>query len=136
MNKADERYNVKVEIPISVILETIFNTDNHDVETLSRWALKYGFVDLKKGKKYGKYGSYKLQKDYTKQSFYVWLDKEERKQYDYEDYLLDEIEKKDKVLDKIKPMLKELNIKLKDILNIGIDIKEISDILELLEEIE
>lgn len=40
------------------------------------------------------------------------------------------------ILDKIKPMLKELNTKLKDILNIGIDIKEIGDILELLEEIE
>ena len=46
MNKASERYNTKVEIPISVILETIFNDDNKDVETLSRWAKHYGFVDL------------------------------------------------------------------------------------------
>lgn len=46
------------------------------------------------------------------------------------------LEKQKEVIDKIKPMLKELNIKIKDILNIGIDIKEISDILELLEEIE
>ncbi len=90
MSDASKRYNTKVEIPISVILETIFSSDNHDVETLSRWALKYGFVDLKekKGHKY-----YQLQDDYTKQSFYVWLDKEERKQYDYENYLIEEIEK-------------------------------------------
>lgn len=88
MNKASERYNTKVEIPISVILETIFNDDNKDVETLSRWAKHYGFVDLieKDGHKY-----YKLQDDYTKQSFYIWLSKEERKQYEYEDYLLDKI---------------------------------------------
>ena len=33
----------------------------------------------------------KLQYDYTKQSFYIWLSKEERKQYEYEDYLLDKI---------------------------------------------
>lgn len=47
-----------------------------------------------------------------------------------------ERDKQKKVINKIKPMLKELNIKIKDILNIGIDIKEISDILELLEEIK
>lgn len=90
MNKASERYNVKVEIPISVILETIFSDDNKDVETLSRWAKKYSFVDLieKDGKKY-----YKLQEDYTKQSFYIWLSKKERKQYDYENYLIDELDK-------------------------------------------
>ena len=88
MNKASERYNTKVEIPISVILETIFSDDNKDVETLSRWAKHYGFVDLieKDEHKY-----YKLQDDYTKQSFYIWLSKEERKQYEYEDYLLDKI---------------------------------------------
>ena len=50
--------------------------------------------------------------------------------------LEDENSKQKEVLDKIKPMLEELNIKIKDILNIGIDIKEISDILELLEEIK
>lgn len=85
---ASERYNTRVEIPISIILETIFNDDNHDVETLSRWAKHYGFVDLieKDSHKY-----YKLQDDYTKQSFYIWLSKEERKQYEYEDYLLDKI---------------------------------------------
>lgn len=106
MNKADERYNTKVEIPISVILETIFSDDNHDVETLCRWAKHYGFVDLIKENEKDKLGYYKLQDDYKKQSFYMWLDKEERKQYDYEDYLLDEIEKKDKVLDKIKEYCK------------------------------
>lgn len=90
MNKATERYNTKVEIPISVVLETIFNDDNHDVETLTRWAKHYGFVDLveKNGHKY-----YQLQNDYKKQSFYIWLSKEERKQYDYEDYLIDENER-------------------------------------------
>ena len=93
MNKASERYNTKVEIPISVILETIFSDDNHDVETLCRWAKHYGFVDLIKKDENDKIGYYKLQDDYTKQSFYIWLSKEERKQYDYEDYLLDEIEK-------------------------------------------
>ena len=86
MNKASERYNIKVEIPISVILETIFSDDNKDVETLCRWAKKYGFVDLE-----DKY--YKLQEDYTKQSFYIWLSKKERKQYDYENYLIDELDK-------------------------------------------
>lgn len=50
--------------------------------------------------------------------------------------VLNYINKQKEVINKIKPMLKELNIKIKDILNIGIDIKEISDILELLEEIE
>lgn len=91
MNKTSERYLTKVEIPISVVLETIFSDDNQDVETLSRWALKYGFVDLIK-EDGDKLGYYKLQDDYTKQSFYVWLSKEERKQYDYEDYLLDKID--------------------------------------------
>lgn len=88
MNEISNRYNVKIEIPISVILETIFSDDNHDVETLTRCAKHYGFVDLieKEGHKY-----YKLQDDYTKQSFYIWLSKEERKQYEYEDYLLDKI---------------------------------------------
>lgn len=96
MNKASERYNIKVEIPISVILETIFSDDNKDVETLCRWAKKYGFVDLE-----DKY--YKLQEDYTKQSFYIWLSKNERKQYDYEDYLLNKIEQ----LEKENKQLKE-----------------------------
>ena len=90
VNKASERYNTKVEVPISVILETIFTDDNHDVETLCRWAKKYGFVDLVED---GDHKYYKLQDDYTKQSFYIWLNKEERKQYDYEDYLTEEVEK-------------------------------------------
>ena len=104
MNKASERYNTKVEIPISVILETIFSDDNHDVETLSRWAKQYGFVDLieKDEHKY-----YKLQDDYTKQSFYIWLSKEERKQYEYEDYLIEELEKYKQTLYKIKKIMKE-----------------------------
>ena len=45
--KATERYSKKVEIPICVILETIFSGDNQDVETLSRYARDYGFVDFK-----------------------------------------------------------------------------------------
>lgn len=104
MNKASERYNTKVEIPISVILETIFSDDNHDVETLTRWAKYYGFVDLieKDEHKY-----YKLQDDYTKQSFYIWLSKEERKQYEYEDYLIEELEKYKQTLYKIKKIMKE-----------------------------
>ncbi len=114
MNKASERYNTKVEIPISVILETIFSDDNHDVETLCRWAKHYGFIDLIKENEKDKLGYYKLQDDYKKQSFYIWLSKEERKQYDYENYLLDEIEKKDKVLDKIKEFCNE-QIKLANI---------------------
>lgn len=93
MNKASERYNTKVEIPISVILETIFSDDNKDVETLCRWAKKYGFVNLE-----DKY--YKLQEDYTKQSFYIWLSKKERKQYDYEDYLLNKNEQLQQRIDK------------------------------------
>ena len=104
MNKASERYNTKVEIPISVILETIFSDDNHDVEILTRWAKHYGFVDLieKDEHKY-----YKLQDDYTKQSFYIWLSKEERKQYEYEDYLIEELEKYKQTLNKIKKIMKE-----------------------------
>ena len=104
-NKIDERYNTKVAIPISIILETIFSSDNRDVETLSRWALKYGFVDLieKDGKKY-----YQLQNDYKKQSFYIWLSKEERKQYDYEDYLIDENEKLKSQLQQKDNIIKEV----------------------------
>ena len=104
MSKASERYNTKVEIPITVILETIFSDDNHDVETLTRLAKHYGFVDLieKDGHKY-----YKLQDDYTKQSFYIWLSKEERKQYEYEDYLIEELEKYKQTLNKIKKIMKE-----------------------------
>ena len=104
MNEISNRYNVKVEIPISVILETIFSDDNHDVETLTRWAKHYGFVDLieKDGHEY-----YKLQDDYTKQSFYVWLSKEERKQYEYEDYLIEKLEKYEQTINKIKKIMKE-----------------------------
>ena len=107
MNKASERYNTKVEIPISIILETIFSDDNHDVETLCRWAKHYEFIDLIKENENDKLGYYKLQDDYTKQSFYIWLDKEERKQYDYEDYLLDKIDKYKNVIDKIKEFCKD-----------------------------
>ena len=101
MNKISERYNTKVEIPISVILETIFSDDNQDVETLCRWAREYGFVDYVKEDK-SSLGYYKLQDDYNKQSFYVLLDKEERKQYDYENYLLDEIQRKDNNWNELK----------------------------------
>lgn len=108
MNKASERYNTKVEIPISVILETIFSDDNHDVETLCRWAKHYGFVDLVKENEKDKLGYYKLQDDYTKQSFYIYLNKEERKQYDYEDFLLDKIEEKDKEIERLNNIIDEL----------------------------
>ena len=91
--EATDRYRVKVEVPITILLETIFSTDNQDVETLSRWAKKYGFVDLIEDER-GKY--YKLQDDYNKQDFYIWLDEEERKQFDYEDKLLDKIEELEK----------------------------------------
>jgi len=101
MNKESERYNTRVEIPISVILETIFSDDNEDVETLCRWAKHYGFVDLIKENENDKLGYYKLQDDYTKQSFYIWLSKEERKQYEYEDTLLDRIEEKDKEIERL-----------------------------------
>ncbi len=98
--KATERYSKKVEIPICVILETIFSSDNQDVETLSRYARDYGFVDFKTGKRYGKYGSYVVQKDYEKQSLYLCLDEEERKKYDYENHLLDKIERLNNRIDK------------------------------------
>lgn len=98
--KATERYSKKVEIPICVILETIFSGDNQDVETLSRYARDYGFVDFKTGKRYGKYGSYIVQKDYEKQSFYLCLDEEERKKYDYENHLLDKIERLNNIINK------------------------------------
>ena len=39
-------------------------------------------------------------------------------------------------INKVIPMLKELNIKLKKILKIGIDIKEINDIEEILKGVE
>lgn len=93
MNKASERYSTKVEIPISVILETIFSSDNKDVETLCRYARKYSFVDFEDN-------CYKLQDDYRKQDYYIWLSKKERKQYDYEDYLLNENEKLQKRINK------------------------------------
>lgn len=100
--EATDRYSVKVEIPITVILETIFSTDNNDVETLCRYARKYGFVDFDEKEKV-----YKLQKDYNKQDFYVWLSKEERKQYDYESTLLNRI---DKALDKITNLKEPLQL--------------------------
>lgn len=137
MNKASERYNTKVEIPISVILETIFSDDNHDVETLCRWAKHYEFVDLIKEDN-DKLGYYKLQDDYTKQSFYIWLDKEERKQYDYEDFLLDELDKYKNVIDKIKEIFKDYG----DSENIvgysmyNITGEDLLIIKELLEEVE
>jgi len=109
MNKASERYNTKVEIPISVILETIFSDDNKDVETLCRWAKKYGYVDLIK-ENGDKLGYYKLQDDYTKQSFYVWLDKEERKQYDYENYLLDELQRKNNIINELKESINNFDV--------------------------
>lgn len=94
--EATDRYSVKVEIPITIILETIFSSDNQDVESLSRWAKKYGFVDFVKDE--GKYGAYRLQDDYNKQDFYVLLDRDERRQYEYENFLLDKIEKLEKEL--------------------------------------
>ena len=126
MNKASERYNTKVEIPISVILETIFSDDNHDVETLTRWAKHYEFVDLieKDEHKY-----YKLQDDYTEQSFYIWLSKEERKQYEYEDYLIEELEKYKQTLNKIKKIMKEPRVS-------GSVLLTLDQIYKLLESIE
>ena len=100
MNQVSERYSTKVEIPISAIIETIFSDDNKDVETLCRWALKYGFVDFKDK-------HYKLQEDYTKQSFYIWLDKDERKQYDYENYLCEQNEQLKSTLEEIREDIKE-----------------------------
>lgn len=100
MNEASKRYDVKVEIPITVILETIFSDDNKDVETLCRWARKYGFVDFE-----DKY--YKLQKDYNKQSFYVLLDKKERKQYDYENYLCEELDQYKNNWEELKKWLED-----------------------------
>lgn len=111
LNEHSERYNTKVEIPISVILETIFSDDNRDVETLCRWAKHYGFVDLIEKDK-SKY--YQLQDDYAKQSFYIWLDKEERKQYDYEDYLLDENERLNNIINNFEKWLEEYISLLKD----------------------
>lgn len=107
MNKASERYNTKVEIPISVILETIFSDDNQDVETLCRWAKKYGFIDLicENGEKV-----YKLQDDYKKQSFYIWLSKEERKQYDYEDYLIEQMEQKENIIKEVKEKVDNFDV--------------------------
>ena len=99
--EATDRYSVKVEIPITVILETIFSTDNNDIETLCRYARKYGFVDFDEKEKV-----YKLQKDYNKQDFYVWLSKEERKQYDYESTLLNRIDKAIDILDNSSHYLK------------------------------
>ena len=125
MNKESERYNKKVEIPISVILETIFSDDNKDVETLCRWAKKYGYVDLIK-EDGDKLGYYKLQDDYTKQSFYICLDKEERKQYDYEDYLLDELQRKDNIIKDAKEVLLTTN-NIEKALNVLDKIKELEE---------
>lgn len=104
LNKEFERYHTKIEIPASVVLETIFSTDNKDVETLSRWALKHGFVDLVE-KENGKY--YQLQDDYEKQSFYTYLSKKERKQYEYEDYLIEQLGKKENIINELEKWLKE-----------------------------
>lgn len=82
----NNRYDVKIEIPITIILQTIFSKDNYDVESLARWTKKYGFIDLKDG-------MYELQDDYYEQDFYTILDEEERKQYEYEDCLIEEIDK-------------------------------------------
>lgn len=104
LNKEFERYHTKIEIPASVVLETIFSTDNKDVETLSRWALKHGFVDLVE-KENGKY--YQLQDDYEKQSFYTYLSKKERKQYEYEDYLIEQLGKKENIINELEKWLNE-----------------------------
>lgn len=134
MNKASERYNKKIEIPISVILETIFSDDNKDVETLCRWAKKYGYVDLIK-EDGDKLGYYKLQDDYTKQSFYIWLDKEERKQYDYEDYLSDELQRKDNNWNELKEWLEQLQ-KLKKINQQGFSWGVAQEVLDKIKELE
>lgn len=47
-------------------------------------------------KENGKY--YQLQDDYEKQSFYTYLSKEERKQYEYEDYLIEQLQQKENVI--------------------------------------
>ena len=107
LNEQSKRYNTKVEIPISVILETIFSDDNRDVETLCRWAKHYGFVDLIKKNENDKLGYYKLQDDYKKQSFYMWLSKEERKQYEYEDYLIDQLQQKENTIKEARECIKE-----------------------------
>lgn len=52
--------------------------------------------------------------------------------YDYIYELQQENSQLKERIEKAIPMLKELNIKIKDILKIGIDIKEISDIEEIL----
>ena len=136
MNKASERYSVKVEIPISAILETIFSDDNKDVETLCRWAKKYGFVDLIKKNENDKLGYYKLQDDYTKQSFYILLDKDERKQYDYENYLCEENEQLksriDKAIEYIKSKECQYGDEEQDNYDYDIGFDEVINLLEIL----
>lgn len=117
MNEASKRYNTKVEIPISVVLETIFTDDNEDVESLCRWALHYGFIDLVKENENDR-GYYKLQDDYTKQSFYIWLNKEERKQYDYENHLIDKLEEKDKEIERLNNIINKTKENINDDINL------------------
>jgi hypothetical protein len=50
----------------------------------------------------------------------------------YKEYLEKQVKDYKSRIEKAIPMLKELNIKMKGILNIGIDIKEISDIEDTL----
>ena len=126
LNKEFERYNTKIEIPASVVLETIFSSDNKDVETLSRWALKHGFVDLIE-KEDGKY--YQLQDDYEKQSFYTYLSKEERKQYDYEDYLIDQLQQKESIIKEVREYFKNHTFKYDDLMLI-----KPSDVFEILDK--
>jgi len=135
MNKASERYNAKVEIPISVILETIFSDDNKDVETLCRWAKHYGYVDLIK-ENGDKLGYYKLQDDYTKQSFYVLLNKEERKQYDYEDYLLDENQRKDNIINELKEYIKNIDDNEHSFGDYEIDYRTKQELLDKIKKLE
>lgn len=129
MNKEFERYNTKIEIPASVVLETIFSSDNKDVETLSRWALKYGFVDLVE-KEDGKY--YKLQDDYEKQSFYTYLSKKERKQYEYEDYLIDQLQQKENKEKELREYIKQNEFYLD--YKTGACIKGVMPLLEILDK--
>jgi len=105
MEKATKRYNTKVEIPISIILDTVFSNYNDDVELLCRQAFKYGFVDFD-----DKTNEYVLQKDYKEQDLYIDLDKEERKQHDFENKLIE----KGKKLEKEYICLQQENQKLKN----------------------
>jgi hypothetical protein len=131
MNKEFERYNTKIEIPASVVLETIFSTDNKDVETLSRWALKYGFVDLIE-KEDGKY--YQLQDDYEKQSFYTYLSKKERKQYEYEDYLIGQLEQKENIIKEVREYIKQFVDAQKLYPYVDLRVFDLDKVLEILDK--